>query len=216
LEEVAVARTAQGHTALAQELQNLIRREQQRKDARLIKSCMSGSTRKGLSVIEIFDEDGGWTEITTKDCMEKELLKELEARFNQAAHTPFQSDPLLSDLGPLGVSDKAKCILQGKFLRDDVDEWAGHLIPFLSQVIPTEFATDLTPAQYKDGWKRVKEKTSAGPSGLTIPHMKAHGISAYLTEIDCIMANLPYRYGFSPRRWRKALDVMLEKKPGVR
>jgi hypothetical protein len=74
----------------------------------------------------------------------------------------------------------------------------------------------LTPAQYKDGWKRVKEKTSAGPSGLTIPHMKAHGTSDYLTEIDCIMANLPYRYGFSPVRWRKALDMMLEKEPGIR
>jgi hypothetical protein len=30
------------------------------------------------------------------------------------------------------------------------------------------------------------------------------------------MANLPFRFGFSPMCWRKGLDVMLEKKPGVR
>jgi hypothetical protein len=62
----------------------------------------------------------------------------------------------------------------------------------------------------------VKEKTAAGPSGITIPHMKAHGVSPFWTEVDCIMANLPYRYGFSPKRWQRALDVMLEKKPGVK
>jgi hypothetical protein len=30
------------------------------------------------------------------------------------------------------------------------------------------------------------------------------------------MANLPFRFGFSLMCWRKGLDVMLEKKPGVR
>jgi hypothetical protein len=70
--------------------------------------------------------------------------------------------------------------------------------------------------EYIAGWKRVREKTSAGPSGITIPHFKAHGRSKYLSEIDTIMANLPYIYGFSPQRWKKGLDVMLEKKPGVR
>lgn len=90
------------------------------------------------------------------------------------------------------------------------------LIPFLKQVIPTSETIDLTPEQYAASWKKVKEKTSAGPSGMTIPHMKAHGNLRFLTEVDTILANLPFRYGFSPERWRKGLDVMLEKKPGVR
>jgi hypothetical protein len=41
--------------------------------------------------------------------------------------------------------------------------------------------------------------------------MKAHGTSELLTQIDTIMANLPYRYRFSPTRWTKGLDVMIEK-----
>jgi hypothetical protein len=177
---------------------------------------MKNSSWKGLGTIEVPDQ-GDWKEISDQETMEKELLKELESRFNQAATTPFQSEPLLSDIGPLGISEKSRQILNGTYeLRNDIDEWAQWLIPFLSQVIPTEKATDLTPSQYKHGWKRVKEKTSAGPSGITIPHMKAHGTSEYLTEVDCTMANLPYRHGFSPARWRRALDVMLEKKPGVR
>jgi hypothetical protein len=178
---------------------------------------MSSNARKGLSVIEIEDRDGNWTEVTDQKTIEHELLKELKSRFNQASHTPFQTEPLLSDVGPLGISEKSKHILQGTYIpTDQIDEWARNLLPFLSQVIPTEVQSDLTPEQYKLGWKKVQEKTSAGPSGLTIPQMKAHGTSEYLTKMDTMMANLPYRYGFSPLRWRKGVDVMLEKKPGAR
>jgi hypothetical protein len=85
---------------------------------------------------------------------------------------------------------------------------------FFKQVIPIVDATDLSPEQYTVGWKRVKERTSAGPSDITIPHMKAHGMSQYMSEVDSILAKLPYRYGFSPLRWRKGVDVMLKKKAG--
>jgi hypothetical protein len=217
LEEIANARAVQGKTEIAQELRNLITREQQRQAARAIKSCMKAVSRKGLSSIEVQDQHGEWKEITDQESIEKELLKELQTRFNQAANTPCQSEPLLSELGPMGISVTSSRILKGQYVQTgEVDEWAQRLLPFLSQVIPTAQATDLTPHQYRQGWKRVKEKTSAGPSGITIPHMKAHGTSDYLSQVDCIMANLPYRYGFSPDRWQKALDVMLEKKPGIR
>lgn len=57
---------------------------------------------------------------------------------------------------------------------------------------------------------------SSGPSGITIPHMKAHGSVPYLAEVDALMAHLPYLHGFSPERWQKGRDIMLEKKPGIR
>jgi hypothetical protein len=47
--------------------------------------------------------------------METELLKELEARFNQASHTPFQTEPLLSDLGPLGIPIKPNVSCKDSF-----------------------------------------------------------------------------------------------------
>jgi hypothetical protein len=217
LEEVAAARSAEGKTTLAQELKNLSLREQQRRDARLIKQSMSANSRKGLSSIEIKDAKGNWIDVIDQSSIESELLMELRTRFNQATGTPFQSEPLLSEVGSLGTTEKSQQILQGTYEPPEhTDEWARKLIPFLSQVIPTEDPTDITPEQYKAGWKKVKEKTPAGPSGITIPQMKAHGTSEYLTKVDTIMANLPYRYGFSPLRWRKGLDVMLEKKPGAR
>jgi hypothetical protein len=112
---------------------------------------------------------------------------------------------------------EAQAILHGTYNPPaPIDHWAAKLIGHLQQVLPTAPIVDLSPAQYAAGWKRVKEKTSAGRSGITIPHMKAHSSSDYLNAIDTIMANIPYRYGFSPLRWQQGLDVMLEKKAGIR
>jgi hypothetical protein len=118
-------------------------------------------------------------------------------------------------IGNLGTTPSADFILKGKFhIPLNTDEWATKLIPFLKQVLPTAEPIDLIPEQYAASWKKVKEKTSAGPSGMTIPHMKAHGTSSFITEVDTILANLPYRFGFFPKRWCKGLDVMLEKSRG--
>jgi hypothetical protein len=216
LEELAVARAEDGNTSVAQEIKNLTMRETQRREARQIKFILKPGNRKGLSSIEV-QEAGEWIELTQQQDIEKALLRELRTRFNQASDTPFQSEPLLSLVGPLGTTEYANDILRGAIEPpDNMDVWAVKLLPFLLQQIPVVEISDLTPSQYAASWKKVKEKTSAGPSGLTIPHMKAHGSSEYITAINTIMANLPFRFGFSPQRWQKGLDVMLEKKPGVR
>jgi hypothetical protein len=45
--------------------------------------------------------------------------------------------------------------------------------------------------------------------------MKAHLRDKYNVQVDTIFARIPYQYGLSPERWRKGIDVMLEKKKGV-
>jgi hypothetical protein len=146
--------------------------------------------------------------------VERALQSELASRFNQAASTPFCQDPLLSDVGPYATTTRANAILRGNYSSPDIDHWASQLLPFLQQEIPTEIPKYCSIHQHIAGWKRVKERTSAGPSGITIPHMKAHGKSILLSNVDTILANLPYIHGFSPERWRKGLDVMLGKSQG--
>jgi hypothetical protein len=50
-------------------------------------------------LIEIQNENRDWIEVTNKNGIEEALLQELWKRFNQASATPFQSEPLLSELG---------------------------------------------------------------------------------------------------------------------
>jgi hypothetical protein len=58
-----------------------------------------------------------------------------------------------------------------------------------------------TQEQYCEGWKKQKERTSAGPSGLHFGHFKAAALHEVLADFDYKMMSLPYRIGFSPARW---------------
>lgn len=216
LEELASARAAIGNTSAAQELRNMLMRERQRHDARQIKYAISNQERRGLQSIEVLKSDGQWQELSAKQDIEHALLQELEGRFNQAAATPFATEPLLSYAGPVGESQGAQEILRGVSVLRGLDPWAEKFLPFLEQVVPTQPIGEVSDAEYVASWKRVNERTSAGSSGITIPHLKAHTTSPFLTKVDNALANLPYKFGFSPARWKKGVDVMLEKKPGTR
>jgi hypothetical protein len=70
-------------------MKNILTREKQRREARIIKFSMAQRSRKGLSSIEVPNKHNGWTEILEQNAMEEALLQELKTRFNQAAKTPF-------------------------------------------------------------------------------------------------------------------------------
>jgi hypothetical protein len=216
IEDLATAWAAEGKTSVASELRNIKLREAQRRDARLIKSVNGDSTRTGLYILRINDGQD-WIEVTEKEDMEKALLRESQQRFNQAKETPFCTNPLLEAVGPVGISDVAQQILNGTFTPpENCDPWARKLIPHLQYAVPPiSFPVEHLPHQHSAGWKKVRERTSAGISGLTIPQLKAHLLDEHIVQVDATFARLPYQWGFSPSRWRKGIDVMLEKKKDV-
>eukprot|EP00978_Attheya_sp_CCMP212_P031785 scaffold121357_cov60-Attheya_sp.AAC.5 len=67
-------------------------------------------------------------------------------------------------------------------------------------------------AQHIDGWKRSKERTAPGLSGLTTVHWKAARKNPYLAMLDTSWANYPYVTGYSPERWRNGVDILIPKK----
>jgi hypothetical protein len=204
IEELAAARADAGNLSAAQELRNMLMRERQRSDARQIRNAIANTDRRGLHSIEVLDSNGQWRELSAQKDIEQALFRELAERFNQASSTPFATEPLLSYSGHLGELQGSQEILRGGVSLLNIDHWANTLLPFLQQEIPTQPVIELSDEEYAASWKRVNERTSAGPSGITIPHLKAHTLSPYLTRIDNILASLPYTFGFSPTRWKKA------------
>jgi hypothetical protein len=79
----------------------------------------------------------------------------------------------------------------------------------------------MTTADFQSFFKCVPEKTASSFSGRSVSHYKAcaddskDGLADNLAEIHAAMASIPLETGFCPERWRHAVDIMLEKVPGI-
>jgi hypothetical protein len=68
---------------------------------------------------------------------------------------------------------------------------------------------------FQSCYKAEKENTSSSPSGRHVGHYKAAAMSDHLSAIHAMMMSVPFRAGFSPQRWRRVVDIMLEKQSGL-
>jgi hypothetical protein len=79
----------------------------------------------------------------------------------------------------------------------------------------------MTPADFQSCFKCVPKKTASSFSGRSFPHYKActdgskDGLAYTLAEIHAAMASTPLETGFCTERWRHAVDIVLEKIPGI-
>jgi hypothetical protein len=79
----------------------------------------------------------------------------------------------------------------------------------------------VTKADFKSAFKCVPEKTASYFSGQGVHHYKAcaegsdDGLADIQLAIHAAMMTVPLDTVFYPERWKKAIDVMLEKIPGV-
>ena len=55
---------------------------------------------------------------------------------------------------------------------------------------------------------------AAGPSGLTAAHFKANTKDQLLADIDASLSNFSYVTGYSPKRWRHGINLLICKKAG--
>jgi hypothetical protein len=84
--------------------------------------------------------------------------------------------------------------------------------------------TYITPDQLSQGFKKWRESTSTSPSGY---HLGLRRITSYpsddsslerirrdLLSVQANIINIPIQRGFSPKRWQKVVNAMIEKIPG--
>jgi hypothetical protein len=87
----------------AQAVKNMQRREEQRRNARMIRRVDDKLRSGSVTMVLAPDDDGNWTERTEKLEIETAFLQENERRFNQANDTPFLVSPLYDFNGHLGI-----------------------------------------------------------------------------------------------------------------
>jgi hypothetical protein len=170
----------------------------------------------GTSRVIAPDSTGEWVELTSREDIEAGCQWENSRRFSQTSSTPFMTSPLLDDFGYLALGPATAAVLDGSYVPPPgTDIYARKLLlelkmdPAVAAAPPMKVIFSID--QHTRGWRKAKEFTATGPSGLTFSHFIAATHDPLLVSFDATMANIPYATGYSPLRWQSGTDVMIPK-----
>jgi hypothetical protein len=115
LEELVVAKAAQGNMAQEKVLQVLCEREQQRASAKKIRFLQGKIHTGSITMVTTLDPNGQRLDITNQQEMEQAILISNHQKFRQSSHTPFYCSPLKEEFGFKGLSLAAQSTLAGLY-----------------------------------------------------------------------------------------------------
>ncbi len=191
----------------------LLRIEQQRKLGRGSK-WLSGQN-KSKSVTHVV---ANGVEYSNKTGIENAVMPINEAKYRACEQTPFLQEPLLSDFGYTGHSENIDAVVNGTYTPPEgTDEYAKTLLSVMQRpdhVATSEFkiSTYVSTEEHQRAWKRAKENTSSGKSGLHFGMFKANATVPRLAELDASLRSIAYSTGFVYERWKTGIDVQILKR----
>ena len=175
-----------------------------------------------ISILEMLPRpDTIWKDVTNISEIEQYLILRNKRHLQQVdiEGGTSASDVMMKVRAEHGLSQFNEDIIAGKPIDTtdappEVVDWfkAIALPPDVQH--PTVTGT-ITKQEYQDMFKVAREKTSSG-GRVHYTLWKALAEQDDFAEFLCVMMSLPFLYGFANPRWCNAIDVMLEKKPGVR
>jgi hypothetical protein len=144
-------------------------------------------------------------------------------QFSHAGSTPFGYTALGDKLGHTGDTLMADDIYNGTLEHRSLTDHAIRAIvkqlrkhPILTKMISPVVTTE----DFISCADCVAEKKLSSPSGQHGGHYLActdlkDELPGLLAAVHASMMSIPLAEGFCPERWRQAIDIMLEKIPGV-
>jgi hypothetical protein len=219
LQKKATAIAEENNTTMEKIMEQLRLRESQKRSATQIKMVRGKLRSGGVSRVTYLNKNGVVHESTGREHLEELCNKANEAKLQQTADTPFMTGALQEDVGWVGIVPAVCMMLDGIYdPPEEVDEYTKKLSKQFRQ---NRKATEhdplykITPEEWKSFWKGVTEWTSCGCDILHFVTLKAGSFSETLMELDALLTDIPLQTGYSPLRWRVAIDALLLKKAGV-
>ena len=217
LEDLAEALSETGNVKKATHLRNLIRIEEQRELYKKLKYITGKANNLGTTFVTIQDDEGIKKDIVDKEEMEKAIINENKKKYHQTERTcPFiYDDQLRKDFGEHGEGNKTKALFQGKYkIPAHVDKYTSAFIQTCRQKKYHKKASfERNEEMYKRSWEKMDERISS--RRLHFGHFKAACKSKDIINLHYKMAEIPFRTGYDPKRWRNATNVMILKKVGL-
>jgi hypothetical protein len=165
--------------------------------------------------------NGEVQEFREQDEIEQAIQRECKVRFTLAHSAPIMSTLLGERLCYLSDKETARQIITGTYdIPDKLNRATEMILEEIGRmgvrIVNEEGAEiEITPEDFKQFWKRVKEFTSSSMSGIHYGHYKAASLDQFSTNLLTQQLTIIARSGVPPESWSVGLQVMLEKIAGV-
>jgi len=183
--------------------------EAARAKARVVKIALNKLESTSVTKILVGDQ---WKDTQTE--IEEALFPINKGKINASKHTPFLQPHLRRALGDQGYEAAVDEILEGSFaIPGGTDKYTRMLLRQARQthrLPPTQ--SYITMEENTQAWKKAKERTSTGISGLHFGMFKAQATRKHLSALDASIRSLAYSTGFTYRQWQFGIDVQLLKR----
>ena len=154
--------------------------------------------------------------ITDKKEMETAIINENKHKYHQTETTcPFMHHPLKQHFGKIGEGPKTEDALSGSYTPPEgLSPQTQEYIKLCTLPKDKLFLNPLTRSldYYTDSWKKMKERTAS--RDLHFGHFKSATLNETIMNVHYTLSEIPFRSGYSPKRWREATNVMILKKAG--
>ena len=163
------------------------------------------------------NDQGEQIKLNTQENMVPVIAASNLLRQKQSEGSPFMTSPLLDDFGYLAEEEYAKQIIAGTYqIPEGTSSYAAEFIETLkmSDAVKDlgELTLNVTPQQNREGWKRMKDKSSSAHESLGFSHYRTAAYDDVLNEIDAFTRSAPLEIGFAPTAWGTITDLQILKK----
>jgi hypothetical protein len=186
----------------------------------------NSSKKSSLTRVTVPDTgpEGLWKHIIGKDDLEYHLIERNIEQFYHSGATPSGYTDLGKELGHTGDSQMVQSIFEGALEHIAL---SNSEIQAIVEQLRKHHAIDnilkpvVTPEDFKSAFKCVPEKTASYLSGRVVHHYKACAevsddvLADIQVEVHAATMTVTLDAGFCPERWKQAVDVILEKGPGI-
>lgn len=227
LEELANQYALQNNLSPQRAVMELLSHEETRGMFRMLRYQIKKEERKKLMTLwEAVDEDGNFIKDENRKVVytkgkeiDKALLRRNEEHLNQARHTPFATGKLRKGLKWDGTGQLSDDILTGDILNQVRLDDAMQLYLESIRVQDLSKLGIIKPLlhleEYQTFWRKKRETTVTSPYGLHVGHYKTATFNLKILNVHRILLLIPFQTGIVPTRWRRTVQTMIEKEPGV-
>ena len=192
--------------------------ETQRRTFRNIRHIEKRMKGASTTHVDVTQPDGSIQEITQQAQMERAMLQENPRKYHQCEtgdSSAFLTQTFIDLFGYHGEGPATLEVLQGTFIPpEDTDEDTKAFLEACKQVNqpPTQQSVAARYINMRKSWASRKEKTASNNQHMA--HYKCLMEDDTLSWFFYQRAEIPMITGYSPRRHRTCVDLMILKKAG--